>query len=321
MASLYVDKRGLELDSASGALILYEDGQRAGSFPLVPLERLFVHSGVFISARLLGKLGELGIGVVVLSGWAGKPTLFLPARALDARRRVTQILLSQELDFCLGQARGFVAGKLAGQLRVLEGLRVRRVDAKYDLGLAIQVIDGCVSGINDAPNIAYLRGLEGAAAAGYFKGLASILPPAWGFTGRNRLPPKAGFNVLLSLGYTLLHAEAVMALHSRGFDPAVGFFHALDYGRDSLACDVMESLRGVVDDFCLQLVRDEALRVEHFSMRGEGTLLGKTGRAIFYAAYEERCAPILRANLGVVVSDLLCAFGEVKQNEPVFVRV
>jgi CRISPR-associated protein Cas1 len=42
---------------------------------------------------------------------------------------------------------------------------------------------------------------------------------------------------MLSLSYTLLHAEAVLALYGAGLDPFVGFYHALDFGRESLACD------------------------------------------------------------------------------------
>ncbi|WP_150538604.1 CRISPR-associated endonuclease Cas1 [Actinobacillus vicugnae] len=51
------------------------------------------------------------------------------------------------------------------------------------------------------------------------------------------------FNAMLSLGYTLLHSETVLALYGVGLDPYVGFYHSLDYGRESLACDVMEILR------------------------------------------------------------------------------
>ena len=54
-----------------------------------------------------------------------------------------------------------------------------------------------------------LRGLEGAGAAAYFDGFGDLLPERLKFRSRNRRPPKDPVNAALSLGYTLLHAEAV----------------------------------------------------------------------------------------------------------------
>ncbi|MEF8766980.1 CRISPR-associated endonuclease Cas1 [Candidatus Accumulibacter contiguus] len=69
---------------------------------------------------------------------------------------------------------------------------------------------------------------------------------------------------MLSLGYTLLHAEAVLALYGAGLDPFVGFYHALDFGRESLACDLVEPLRVEVDQHALMLFRSEKLRPRIF---------------------------------------------------------
>ena len=66
--------------------------------------------------------------------------------------------------------------------------------------------------IDAQASIASLRGLEGAAAANYFEALSEILPERLHFSGRNRQPPRDPVNALLSLTYTLLHAEAVLAL-------------------------------------------------------------------------------------------------------------
>jgi hypothetical protein len=67
------------------------------------------------------------------------------------------------------------------------------------------------------------------------------------FGGRNRRPPRDPANAVLSLGYTLLHFEAVRACYGAGLDPMIGFFHNLDFGRESLACDLVEPLRPRLD--------------------------------------------------------------------------
>lgn len=74
--------------------------------------------------------------------------------------------------------------------------------------------------------------------------MAEILPERLCFSQGAQSPPAArSNNAILSLTYTLLHAEAVLALHGTGLDPFIGFYHQLNFGRESLACDLMEALR------------------------------------------------------------------------------
>lgn len=77
MTSLFVDRRGVELKLDGEALVFAENGERVGTVPLMPLSRVFLRGDVKLSASLLGKLGEHGIGVVVLSGRLGRPSLLL----------------------------------------------------------------------------------------------------------------------------------------------------------------------------------------------------------------------------------------------------
>jgi len=143
--------------------------------------------------------------------------------------------------------------------------------------------------------LAALRGLEGAAARAHFGGLAAVLPPALGFAGRNRRPPRDPANVCLSLGYSLLHVEAVQACHIAGLDPLLGFYHRPAFGRESLACDLVEPLRARVDLWVWELLRERHLREAHFSFDQGACLLGKAGRATFYATWAQQVPPLRRA--------------------------
>lgn len=87
-------------------------------------------------------------------------------------------------------------------------------------------------------------------------------------------------------------------------DPYVGFYHALEYGRESLACDVVEALRPEVDRFSIQCFREQTLRPEDFFTQNEGScLLGKAGRERFYPAWEP-FAEELRRHLTDAANDL-----------------
>ncbi len=90
-------------------------------------------------------------------------------------------------------------------------------------------------------------------------------------------------------------AETAMALHTAGYDPCIGYYHQLSHARESLACDLLEPLRPLADQLCLRLVAQQTLSADHFSTTEAGCLLGKAGRARYYAAYEENATPLRRA--------------------------
>ena len=308
MTSLYVDRRGVTLKADGEALVFYENGERVGTVPLAPLARIFLRGDVTLSSSLLGKLGERSIGVVVLSGRKGLPTMLLGRPHNDAARRVAQYRLSQETQFCLRFSRAVVEAKLRAQAAFLAERRDTELQSRYLLTLAVRQIESSIAAVDRQPGIASLRGLEGAGAAAYFGGFADLLPERLKFKNRNRQPPKDPVNAVLSLGYTLLHAEAVLALYGAGLDPFIGFYHALDFGRESLACDIVEPLRVEVDRHALMLFRTEKLRADDFSQTDGACLLGKAGRARFYGEWET-LAERLRTRLAESVADVSAAIG------------
>ena len=114
-------------------------------------------------------------------------------------------------------------------------------------------------------------------------------------------------NVCLSLGYTLLHAQAVQACTAAGLDPLLGFYHRPAIGRESLASDLMDPLRPAVDLWVWEQLRSRTLRDEHFSSDQGACLLGKAGRSIFYTQWEHAKQPLrrwLRAQCQALARDL-----------------
>lgn len=287
MNTLFVDKRGIELKVDSNALLVYQDKTRINTVPLSPLKRIFIQGDVQLSASVLAKLGEYKIGVVVLYGLKAEPTLLMPCYGLDAQRRQAQYALSQQDLLCVAFAKQLVAQKIQGHRQLLQEMERCHPQHKSQFYNAIKRLDGIViKPLKQASNIDTVRGLEGAAAACYFETLAYGLPASLNFDGRNRRPPKDPFNALLSLGYALLHSEAVLAIHAAGLDPYVGFYHVIEHGRESLACDLVEPLRHEIDRLCWRLVAEKTLTSKDFSQSEKMCLLNKTGRVRFYQAYE-----------------------------------
>lgn len=308
MTSLFVDRRDVHMELDAGALVFRENGNRVGTVPLAPITRVFLRGSVTLEASLLGKLGENGVGVIILSGRQGKPSLLLARPHDDARRRVEQTRRSLDADFCLRFARQIVHTKLQRQCEWFEQLRGHHGHARYELTRSMRLLQEQQQELDKAATLDSLRGMEGAAASIYFAGLRAVVPSGLQFKSRNRRPPRDPFNALLSLTYTLAHAEMAMALHAAGFDPCIGFYHQITFGRESLASDLLETVRPLADRFCLQLVNKQVLTQDHFSHTSSGCLLGKAGRGRYYGAYEEQ-SELLRRAIGHSVEDLAQTIG------------
>lgn len=296
MTSLYVDRRDVHLQHDAGAIVFYENGQRSATVPLAPITRVILRGKVTLEASLLGHLGERGIGLLFLSGRHGKPSLLLGRAHNDIQRRVRQTQHSLNAGYCLRYARDLVHAKLQRQADWFEQLREHYPAQRLALTQPLRQLQEALQHLPQAADLDSLRGMEGAAAAAYFAGLRAVVPPSLGFHERNRRPPRDPFNALLSLTYTIATAEAAMALHIAGYDPCIGYYHQISHSRESLACDLMEPLRPLVDPICLRMVAQQTLTAQHFSTAGDGScLLGKAGRVRYYQAYEENAAPLRRA--------------------------
>ena len=219
MSTLFVDRRDIHLEHDDGALVIRDRGVRIATIPLAPITRVFLRGSVTLQASVLGHLGERGIGVVILSGRKAQPTLFFGRPHNDARLRVQQTRCSLDDSFCLAYARQLVHSKIERQHQWLDPLRKRYPQARYALTQAIHQLQEQQTHLPRARNLESLRGHEGAAASTYFAGLRAVVPQSLGFNERNRRPPRDPFNALLSLTYTLAHAETALALHAAGLDP------------------------------------------------------------------------------------------------------
>lgn len=294
MATLLLDRSELEVRAVDGALALYENGMRSGTVPLKLVERLVIQgSRTRLDSGVLIKLAEAGTATLLLSPRASRRVAIVlgPAHN-DAAVRLAQARRVTDEGFCAGWARQLVLTKLRRQHRLLEAAEQRRPDARKALFDARANLAAALAKLrNPAPaGVARLRGIEGSAARAYFQGLGALFAPELGFAGRNRRPPRDPVNACLSLGYTLLHFDAVRAAHVAGLDPLLGFYHRPAFGRESLACDLIEALRPSVDEWTWSLFANRELRPEHFSSDKGACLLGKAGRGRFYAAWERFAA-------------------------------
>lgn len=112
----------------------------------------------------------------------------------------------------------------------------------------------------------------------------------FGFEGRRKYPATDPVNALLSLGYTMVFAEISSLLDGMGFDPYLGYYHRVEYGRASLASDLQEEFRApVADRLTLRLINNRIIKQVDFykNPKGDGVYLTRDAMKKYFAEYED----------------------------------
>jgi CRISPR/Cas system-associated endonuclease Cas1 len=83
-----------------------------------------------------------------------------------------------------------------------------------------------------------------------------------------------------------------------GFDPFIGFFHAVDYGRASLAFDLLEEFRhSLVDRMTMSLLNRGVLKRSDFQSTPEGGLyLDQDGKRRYFTEYAKELTTPFRVD-------------------------
>lgn len=298
MKTLIVDKENSELRYQGINLTVYCDGKRLNTVPLKQIERVVVSPHVIITAGVLGVITEQKISLLVLNARLPQRTACLSGYySGDVERRLLQYqLTTQQSEFCLQYATDLVLLKIKRQQALLENALIKRPELKHVLTQAINQLTALTLQLSkqEVTELSSLNGIEGAAAMLYFHAYTQLFCAGLNFTGRNRRPPKDPVNAILSLSYTLLQHEAVNALKMYGLDPALGFYHQVHYGRDSLACDLIEPVRPYLDKWIWRLFAHQTLTIEHFSYEGQACFLTDAAKPIFYKCFFSHIKPIKR---------------------------
>jgi CRISPR-associated protein Cas1 len=250
------------------------------------MDRLVVENEALISVNLLRQLAAADVPVVITRGRSRASAVLMSPSSGDARRRMRQAKAWLDPSLRLAFARQVVRLRVAAQRRALRNWSRECPQHRYRLLRAERVLRRVQQRLPGTERIDALRGQEGVAARVYFSALACLLPASLGFPGRRRRPPTDPVNAALSLGFTLLHARVLEALHHAGLDPAVGALHAFAHGRPSLACDLVEAERSVIEREVVRLFRQRVLEAHHFGRTADACLLAKSGRGVFFASLE-----------------------------------
>jgi len=279
---------------------------------LIDVSDLALFGNVSITTPALAVLMEREIPVTFHShgGWFRGMAHGIGHRNVEVR--TAQYRLSFDEAGCLRFARELVAAKIVNQRTIIR--RNWRGNPE-DRQVVLDRLAAARRSAEGAATSTTLLGLEGDAAAVYFRAFAGLIRPPeekraraegeaegegdgegggaelahFRFEARNRRPPADPVNAMLSLAYAMLARHLTIILAAAGLDPYRGFYHAPRYGRPALALDVMEPFRAIIaDSVVLSAVNTGEVGPGDFVTAVTGTAFTQAGRRRFVEAFERR---------------------------------
>ena len=264
MAILYLTEQGSILRKTGDRILVTKDEETLLDVPCAKIDQVLIFGSVQVTVQALSELLEHGIELALLTRHGRLKGQLTPIKSKNILLRVAQYDRSRDAAFAISTATEIVKGKISNGIEVLR--RFSYNHPERGIQEIADRIEGRLAGVGAATSLEELNGLEGVAAREYFSGFGRMLLGDLPFAGRKRRPATDPVNALLSFGYTLIANEIHSLLDAIGFDPYLGFFHQIDYGRPSLALDLMEEFRHpLVDRFTVTLVNKGILKSEDFS--------------------------------------------------------
>ncbi len=314
---LVVDGYGLHVGVENNQLVL-TDGvgsrRRKRSFPRSnrTVRRLVIlgRNGS-ITLAALRWCTDVGISVSIVDPGGSLTALTAAPNPHDARLRRAQAL-AVGTNVGLSIARTLLHAKITGHAGVLYD--------KLNQPAVAQQLHAFATQLASVGDIERLREIESHAAKAYFAvwtGTVGVhfatrerarVPEHWTLAGPRRSvlangtsPRKAAdpVNALLNYGYALGESVARQACQIVGLDPALGVLHTDTPHRDSMALDLLETLRPTIDTAVLQLLAERHFRRLDFTETPDGQcrLTETTTHLLATAlpAWTKAVAPIVEA--------------------------
>ncbi len=289
---VYITQEGALLRKEDERLKLIKDNEVLMDCPLIKISEVICFGRVGISSSALAALMDRNIGIAYFTQHGHFIGKFHPAFSKNVLLRSLQYRAHFDSQASLKIAIQFVKGKLSNYRIVLRRAARNAEESRSEeiTKAAKQIID-IENKLDHAENIASLRGYEGAGSAAYFGVFDALLKqPGFQFTKRIKHPPTDPVNSLLSFGYSLLTNEMQSVANLVGFDPYIGYLHTEQYGRPSLALDLMEEFRPlIVDSVVLTCINKNIIKPTAFQTTLGGTVrLNDQARKTFLYQYEDR---------------------------------
>src|SRR6266478_3914336 len=233
----------------------------------------------FITLSALRWLSEVGASFVMLNRLGKVRVVTGPTSPSETRlRRMQALALGNGTAARI--ARELISVKISGQ-EILVREKLKNVSAANSIA-------GLQNRLANSDEIDAIRGIESRAAAEYWSAWREVpilfarkdvtrVPTHWLCFGTRHSPLTGGprqsvnpANSLLNYTNAVAESECRLAASVCGLDPVIGFLHTDRANRDSLALDLIETIRPAIEAWLLDWLRREPLRRSDFAESSDG---------------------------------------------------
>lgn len=287
MANLYLTEQNSILRKTGDRLIVMKEDQVLLKVQCHKIDAVLIFGNVQFTTQVVHELFEHGIEMAILTRSGRLIGQITSPMTKNITLRIDQFRRYMDDEFRARIARAIVTGKIRNSLNHIRLFSYNHPEVV--LRAEMKALDGLIAKIPEVDTLESLLGHEGTGSRIYFQGLGKMVLGDLSFQGRSRRPPRDPVNSLLSFTYTLIFNEIASLLDGLGLDPYLGYFHKPEYGRASLASDLIEEFRAPVGDrFTLDLVNRRILNGEHFYTNPKGGVyLKREGMKRYFVEYEK----------------------------------
>jgi len=287
MANLYLTEQNSILRKTGDRLIVQKQDEILLDVQCHKIDAVLIFGNVQFTTQAVHELFEHGIEMAILSRRGRLIGQITSPATKNITLRVQQFEKYTDNEFRLKLSIEIVTGKINNALNVIRHFSYNHPE--IDLKSETAALKISLENVKSANRIDQLLGLEGGAAKTYFSAFGKMILGEFNFTGRKKRPPTDPVNAILSLSYTMIFNEISSLLDGLGFDPYLGYFHSVDYGRASLAADLIEEFRApIADRFTLNLINNRIVGEEDFytNPKGAGVYLKREALKRYFIEYE-----------------------------------
>ena len=272
MSIVYVKEQGSAIRKRAGRMVVMKDSEILLEIPLRDTTSVAVFGNVQVTTQAMSEFLDSGIALSLFTRNGRLKGHLTPEASKNMPLRIKQYECALDPVRALKLAKAVVRAKLKNSAALVADYRAHYPGPALEE--AARGLSTAAQQAEKAEALDQLRGFEGAAAAAHFRAFAVMNRSEFPFPGRRRRPTPDPINALLSFGYTLLTNELRGLLEGAGFEPLLGFLHQVEYGRPSLALDLVEPFRSQIDRLTLRLVNERMLTAKDFATHVSGPRAG-----------------------------------------------
>ena len=150
-----------------------------------------------------------------------------------------------------------------------------QLDNDGELTKCIKYLESGIENVYKTTDNEIILGIEGNCAKAYFDIFDKLIlqqKDDFQMIQRSKRPPLDRVNAVLSFLYTIATAWCASAHESVGLDCYAGFYNAFRSGRNSLACDMVEEFRCIVERLVLTMINLKKLNANDFETQVSGAV-------------------------------------------------